>query len=139
MHVRKTEKGYFLRLETGEEIIGALAQFAKQENIRMASFVAIGATTELTLGYYTLSEKQYHWKEFAGEFEILSATGNISIFDGSPMVHMHGTFSGPDFFAFGGHVKKAHVGASCEIMLTVEQGSIERTFDELTGLNLWKL
>ena len=139
MHVRKTQSGYYLRLETGNEIIFSLQQFAKDNDVRMASFTMMGAVTYAELGYFTLSQKQYHWKEFSGEFEILASSGNISIMQEEPLIHLHTTLSGADFLAFGGHVKHATVGATREIIVFEEKETLERAFDEKSGLNLWKI
>lgn len=128
-----------MRLETGEEVVGSLVALAKEKNIRMASLSMMGALSHALLGYYTLSEKQYHWKNFDGEFEILGATGNIAMHDDAPMLHLHATLSGSDFAAFGGHVQSATVATTCEIVMTVEEGVLVRTLDEQAGLNLWNL
>lgn len=105
----------------------------------MGTFTIIGAVSHIELGYYTLAEKQYHWKTFDGEFEILSGVGNIALHDGKPMIHLHGAFSGTDFAAFGGHVRNAIVAASAEVMAVAGEGTLERKFDEASGLNLWDI
>ena len=139
MKVRKTTTGYVLRLETGEEIIHALETFAQEHAVGMGAFTIIGAVSHVELGYYTLAEKQYHWKTFDGEFEIISGVGNIGILDGKPLIHLHSTFSGTDFAAFGGHVRSALVAASAEVMVVAGEGTLERKFDEASGLNLWNV
>ena len=139
MKAQKTSKGYYCLLETGEEVVSTLEQFVKANDIRMSSFTMMGAVSHAELGYYTLSEKQYHWKTFDGEFEILGATGNVTNFQEEPVIHLHTTLSGADFIAFGGHVRRAIVAATCEIVMTTEEGTLERTFDDRVGLNLWKL
>ncbi len=138
MKVQKTTHGYYVRLETGEEIVGELIKFVKARDIRMASFTTMGAVAFAELGYYALAKKQYYWKEFDGEFEILGGTGNVSIMQEEPIIHLHMTLSGSDFTAFGGHVKRATVATTCEIVMTVEDGTLLRSYDEHAGLNLWK-
>jgi predicted DNA-binding protein with PD1-like motif len=135
----RSAKEITVRLEIGEELNQSLLQLASEFEGKFATFSAIGAVSHLTLGYYTLSEKAYHWKEFSGEYEILGITGNISLLDGKPFVHMHGVFSGSDFAAFGGHIKDAVIGASCEIILSIHDTPLSRAFDDASGLKLWEM
>ena len=139
MYIRKTEHGYLLRLITGEELVSKLMEFFIEQKLQAATFTAIGATTEITLGFYSLTKKEYHWKEFSGEFEIASGVGNISTFEGKPVVHMHTSISDEEMRAFGGHVKKLVVGATCEVVLTTYAEPLERKADAAVGLNLWGL
>lgn len=139
MKSQKTAQGYLLSIEPGEDIIATLNVFAVEEKIPAGTFSAIGAVLGVELGYYELSEKQYHWKVFEGTIEIVSATGNIAWLDGSPIVHMHGVFSGTDFIAFGGHVRRAVVSAACEVVLVVHDDKLIRSHDDVTGLNLWNI
>lgn len=138
MHIQKTDKGYFIRLETEEEVMGGLKKLITEERISSAAFTAIGAASEIELGFYDLGKKEYQWKTFSGTYEIIGVMGNVSWMNWEPITHMHGVFSGKDYVAFGGHIRKMIVGASCEIMLVPHDIQLERGFDETTGLNLWK-
>ena len=139
MYIRKTEHGYLLRLVTGEELVAQLIEFFIEQELQAATFTAIGATTEITLGFYSLGKKEYHWKEFSGEFEIMGGVGNISTFEGKPVVHMHTSISDEEMKAFGGHVKRLVVGATCEVVLQVYAEQLVREADAAVGLNLWGL
>ena len=138
MEYRKTDKGYFVRIMRGEEIIETLGMFAAREGITTALFHAIGAVTEVELGFYSLGKKEYHWKTFQDEFEILSATGNITLLEGKPFIHLHAVIGDAQFNAYGGHVKRGIAGATCEVVLMPHDTKLERTFDSDIGLNLWK-
>ncbi len=139
MKLRKTAQGYLASFEPGEEIISGLADVTIREEIQSATFTAIGAVSFVELGYYELSEKQYHWKKFEGTIEVVSAMGNIAWLLDTPIVHMHGVFSGTDFQAFAGHVRKAVVSAACEVVIVVYQEKLLREYNKDVGLNLWKL
>ena len=126
MKTRKVTNGYLIKFSTGEEPVGGLIEFCSANAISAGSFTAIGATTHVALGFYSLEKKQYHWKDFIGEFEITGGVGNISIYEGKPLIHMHTTIADEEFNAFGGHVKSLVVGATCEVVLTTYAELLER-------------
>ena len=130
---------HVLLLLEGEKLIESITGFCKEKNIAAAKFNAIGAVKEVELGFYNLAAKEYKWKKTEAEFELDSLTGNVALHGGKPFVHAHATVSDNEMHAFGGHLKEAVVGASCEIFLTPLQGKIERKHDEKTGLKLMKL
>lgn len=38
----------------------------------------------------------------------------------------------------GGHLTRANVSATCEMIITIIDGKVDREKDEVTGLNLFK-
>ena len=130
---------HFLVLLEGEKLIESITDFCTAQKITAAMFTAIGALKEIELGFYDLAAKEYLWKKAEAELELDSATGNVALLDGKPIVHAHATVSDNEMHAFGGHIKEAVVGASCEVFLTPLQGKIERKPDEKTGLKLMQI
>ena len=133
----KTPQGYLLRFMKGDEVMGTLSTFCKDNDIRAAQISAIGALTHAELGFYDLTEKQYFWKTFEGDFELVSASGNVSVFEGETVLHVHVVISDRAYKPYGGHLRKGVVGATCEMILTPHEAALERKFDENIGLNLW--
>src|SRR3989338_4069321 len=127
---------FVLLLSTGERIIESVTAFCKEKNISAAQFTALGAMKEAELGFYNLETKTYKWKKANAELEIDNITGNVALFDGEPLVHAHATVSDSEMHSFGGHLKEAVVGASCEIFLQPLHGKLERKYDDTTGLKL---
>ena len=39
---------------------------------------------------------------------------------------------------FGGHLNRAVVSATCEMVVEVPDGTVDRQYDPVTGLNLFK-
>ena len=130
---------YVLLLSKGEKIVESITNFCSKNNINAAQFNAIGALKEVELGSYNLETKAYKWKKAEAELEIGNITGNVAVFEGETLVHAHATVSDNEMHAFGGHLKEATVGASCEIFLTRLQGKLERKYDDVTGLKLLQL
>lgn len=137
-HKELNESHVLLMLE-GEKLIESITGFCREKNITAATFTAIGAVKEAELGFYDLAAKEYRWKKAEAELELDNATGNVAMHDGKPFVHAHATVSDNEMHAFGGHLKEATVGASCEVFLTPLHGRIERKYDEKTGLKLMRL
>ncbi len=136
MKVRKLNFGYIFRFEKGDELMSTLVKFISDNQKPFASFTLIGATTDVELGFFSLKDKAYHWRNFTGEFEIVGGVGNISLYEEKPMIHLHITIADDEYRAYGGHVRKLIVGATCELTLFTSKVEIERKFDEGTGLNL---
>ncbi len=59
--------------------------------------------------------------------------------DGATAAHVHLTLADRDGRAFGGHAAPGCVVFACEIVLSELHGlSLEREYDETTGLPLWR-
>jgi predicted DNA-binding protein with PD1-like motif len=72
--------------------------------------------------------------------EITSLTGNVSIKDGKPLVHVHVTLADKKGNAFGGHLAEGTIVFACEVCIQVFQGEpLKRGFDKTTGLPLWEM
>lgn len=127
---------YVLRFDRGEEVIEALRQFCQREKIDAGSFHGLGACSYLKLAFYHLETKKYSEKEFTEDLEIANVTGNVALFEGDLIVHMHGTFSDENMAAFGGHVMAMKIGGACEILLTKFNQPMTRKPDGITGLKL---
>lgn len=130
---------HVLLLLEGEKLIESVTNFCAGKNIGAATFSAIGALKEAELGFYDLAAKEYRWKKMKAELELDNATGNVAVLDGKLIVHAHATASDNEMHAFGGHLKEAVIGASCEVFLKPLQGKIERKHDDKTGLKLMQI
>ena len=136
MDYRETPRGYFVRIDRGEEIVATLTRFLAERGVRCGAITGIGAVDSPELGLFTMTTKEYRRRRFAGEYEIVALTGNVSSLEGKPFAHLHGLFSDADCRVVGGHVFEAVVGVTCEIDLAVYPGEMKRLPDPATSLNL---
>ena len=127
-----------MRIDPGEEILEQLKLVAEEEEFRLASVSGLGAVNEFTVGVYKTTEKQYLSKRFTGAYEIVSLTGTVTTKDGAFYPHLHMSAGNERGQVFGGHLNRAVVSATAELVLTVIDGTVERRFDETIGLNLMK-
>lgn len=129
---------YFLRLDKGEEIVGSLKYFCEKNKVALGQITGIGATNKVTLGLFDPEKKEYHSKEFTGNFEIAPLTGNITTMAGGVYLHLHINISNEKHISFGGHLNSAVVSATFEAIIEKFDGTIEREMDPQIGLNLLK-
>ena len=125
------------RIDRGEEILASLREIALRENIRLAQISAIGAVGDFTVGVFHTAEKQYHANRFQGDWEIVSLSGSITQMNGEYYAHLHMSAGGTDGTVVGGHLNEAVVSATCELFITVLDGTVERRFSPEVGLNLF--
>ena len=138
MEYRRFKNTIVARIDRGEEILQQLEVIAKKENIKLANINALGATNKFTVGVYKTKEKKYYVNEFEGDFEIVSLTGTITTMNGEYYSHIHMSAGNEKGEVFGGHLNKAFVSATCEMVINIIDGHISREFDEEIGLNLFK-
>ena len=138
MDYRRFGDTVIARLDKGEEIHEQLRLIALKENIRLASVSALGAVDDATLGVFVVSEKQYHADRFTGDMEIVSLTGTVNTMDGGYYAHLHMGVSDTQGRMFGGHLTEAVVSGTCEMVIQVIDGEVDREFNQEVGLNTFR-
>ena len=138
MDYRRFGQKIVARIDKGEEILEKIKEIALKENIKSAGINALGATNNFTVGVYNVDEKKYYANEFKGAFEIVSLTGTINTMDGEFYTHIHMSAGNDKGEVFGGHLNKAFVSATCEMVIDIIDGGVDRIYDEETGLNILK-
>ena len=118
MQVEKVGNKYFLRLETHEEFMRELKKFCSENSIQSATISALGAVNSITLGFYNTLTKEYQEKSFHTSLELTSAIGRIfKLETGEYDIHIHANVSDKDFRAYGGHLFRAIVSKTVEIII----------------------
>jgi predicted DNA-binding protein with PD1-like motif len=126
MQHQATSYGYALRLDSGEEIVAGLRDFARRQSVRAAALLGLGALGECELGFYVRGTGSYVRRAFTGEFEIGSLVGNLADFEGEPFPHCHVVIAGEDFVAHTGHLFRGVVSVTCEIQVIRDPGVLRR-------------
>jgi predicted DNA-binding protein with PD1-like motif len=130
---------YVVRLESGEPVIETLTRFLSEQRIGFANVSAAGAVSRVRLGYWNAQSKEYQYKDFGEQLEVVSFQGNASLKEGKAFLHIHGVFGRSDYSVLGGHVKEAWVHPTFEIWLRTEDVPVRRSHDQATGLDLLDL
>lgn len=139
MKYQRFEQTIIVRMDKGEDIVEQVKNVALKEKIKLASISALGGINEFTVGVFKTKEKKYYANEFKGDFEIVSLTGTINTMNDEYYSHMHLSAGNDQGQVFGGHLNKAIVSATCEMVIQIINGEVDRYFDEEVGLNLLKL
>ena len=126
------------RIDRGEEILDKLHELAEKEHIKLASVQALGATNDFTVGVFNTETRQYAANRFTGSFEIVSLVGTVNTMDRQFYAHLHMSAGNEKGEVFGGHLNRAVVSATCEMVLHLIDGTVDRRFDADTGLNLFR-
>lgn len=138
MDYRRFGSKIVARIDKGEEILEKLKEIALKENIKLAGVSALGATNDFTVGVYKVDEKKYYSNEFKGNFEIVSLTGTVNTMNGEFYSHIHMSAGNDRGEVFGGHINKAVVSATCEMIIDIIDGRVDRRYSEEIGLNLFE-
>jgi uncharacterized protein len=124
-----------LILETDDEVMASLRGFAEKAGIRAGRFTGIGAFRSATLAYFDWESKKYIELPIDEQVEVLVLTGDIALKDGKPEPHVHVVLGRRDGSTRGGHLHRAIVRPTLELMLE-GGGALERQFDPESGLAL---
>jgi uncharacterized protein len=123
-------------LDKGDEASGMLLAFAREHRVTGAGLTAIGACHEATLAYFDAEAKQYHDIPVTSQVEVLSLVGDIATKDGEPALHAHAVLGRRDGSTVGGHLKRAIVWPTLEVIVTETPEHLRKRIDDETGLAL---
>jgi uncharacterized protein len=136
LHEHRGQKTFAVVFDTGDEVISGLLAFAKETGLAGSHFTAIGALSEVTLGFFDWDKKDYQKLQISHQVEVLSLIGDIALNEGEPKVHAHVVVSKSDGTAHGGHLIEARVRPTLEVMVVESPEHLVRRTDDETGLAL---
>lgn len=137
MEYKRFNDTIIVRLDPKEEICESIMAVAEKEEVKLAEIQGLGALNELTTGVFNTATKEYHANQFQGAFEIVSLTGTITRQKGKVYLHAHLSAGDEKGNVFGGHLNRAVVSATAEIVIRIIDGAVGRKFSEEVGLNLF--
>jgi predicted DNA-binding protein with PD1-like motif len=125
------------RLDHGAEMIGQIADLARERKIKAAAISAIGALSQADLGFYDQVGREYRVRKVEGPVEIASCTGNISHLEGEPFVHAHAVLADSSGTVLAGHLIRGTIFAAELFVQELAEADLHRSWDKQTGLKLW--
>jgi len=127
---------FIVVLSRDEDPMALLKAFAIEHRLGASHFTAIGAFSTAIVGYFDYDAKRYHHIAINEQVEVLSMIGDITIRGDQPNVHAHVVLGKADGTAHGGHLIRAAVRPTVEIVLTETPRHLHRRFDPESGLAL---
>jgi len=103
------ETTYAVIFGAGDEILGGLTKFAEENHISAARITGIGSIHNGTLAWLNPETKKFRMIHIDQQAEVLSLLGDIAMYQGKPVVHVHMVVGFGDGTAHGGHLLQAHV------------------------------
>ena len=141
------ERSFAIVLVTGDEVVASLEAFARETGVDAASFTAIGAVSDVMLGFFDLDVSDYRRIPLREQAEVVSLVGDITRAADdragerrrtSPerTIHGHIVVGRSDGSTLGGHLLEAHVRPTLEVIVTETPARLRRRYDPRTGLAL---
>ena len=118
----------------GDEILGGLMQFAEENHISAARITGIGSIHNGTLAWLNPDTKKFRMIHIDQQAEVLSLLGDIAMYQGKPVVHVHMVVGFGDGTAHGGHLLEAHVWPTLEVIVTSYPRPLYKKFDPEKGI-----
>ena len=140
LHQAGGQRSFALVLETGDEVMASLKDFADSERLSAAQFSAIGAFSDAKLGYFEWARKEFSSIPVGEQVEVASLTGDVALGpDGERSIHIHVVLGRHNGTALAGHLLEAHVRPTLEVVLTESPAHLQKCHDLETGLALIRL
>lgn len=133
------QRTFAVVMDTGDEVLACLRDFAKEHRLSAAELSGLGALEDVVLGYFDWQRKDYDRIPIEEQVEVLNLTGNIALKDGEPKLHPHVVVGKADGTAHGGHLLEARVRPTLEVVITESPAHLRRESDPETGLALIRL
>jgi predicted DNA-binding protein with PD1-like motif len=137
--INENPKTFAVIFGPGDEVVTGLTAFAGQHQLTATQFTAIGACSEVLLGYFNFQKRGYKKIPITEQVEVLSLMGDIALRNGKPQLHAHIVVGKSDGTAHGGHLLSAIVRPTLEVVLVEAPEHLRRETDEATGLALIRI
>jgi predicted DNA-binding protein with PD1-like motif len=131
------QKTFVVVLETGDEVLSCLQTFVEENGIFAAQVTAIGAFSNVVLKYFDWEKKEYAENVVSEQVEVASLIGDVAQApSGAPAIHAHLVVGKRDGTAMAGHLGKAHVRPTLEVIIVESPGYLHKVQDPEAGLAL---
>jgi predicted DNA-binding protein with PD1-like motif len=136
---RNPHQTYALVFDKQDEFMTELQTFAEEKELIGSHFTAVGAFREAVLGYFDRTRMDYKKIAVPEQVEVLSLLGNIAANEGKPKIHAHVVLGKADGTALGGHLLRATVWPTLELVIEESPVHMRRKSDPEKGLALLEL
>lgn len=138
--LKDSEDNVILTLVPGDEIKECIEKTCLEAGLVSASVAGIGAVENPVIGTADLQSGGYIKHEFKGIWELVNINGNVTAINGKPLAHLHVAVANPECEMRGGHLFKAVIGVTAEIVLTGLNTELKRKpSPRFPNINVWDI
>src|SRR5277367_5164236 len=130
------EQVYSIIFYKDDDVMSGLTDFAIAHKVSDAHFTSIGAVSGATLAWLDIPKKMYRRIAVTQQVEVVSLIGDIAVFNGVPIVHMHAVVCKPDGSTVAGHVFELISNPTVEVFMTVDTTPLKKKADNASGMKL---
>ena len=95
---------HLLSLSEGDDLVQSLTTFARSNGILAATITFLGSVSRADLSWYDPAAGDYRTFVLEEQMEVAGGTGNISLFEDQPLVHVHAVFADSTGATRSGHI-----------------------------------
>ena len=129
---------HILKPPFGSDLLKELEAYVRAHGINLAWLSGLGAVSRATIRYYDQPKQEWVDLELDQRLEVVSLTGNVSLLNGEPIVHLHVVLADEGGRCYGGHLGNDTLVFNLEILVTTLSGpAVIRKMDSETGLTIW--
>jgi predicted DNA-binding protein with PD1-like motif len=129
---------HVLRPPFGSDVLQELEEFVRSRGINLAWLSGLGAVSRATIRYYDQPNKEWIDLDIDQRLEVVSLSGNVSLLNGEPIVHLHVVLADEQGRCIGGHLGSNTRVFNLEILMETLSGpAVIRKMDAETGLTIW--
>src|SRR5439155_1083955 len=77
--INNNPKTFALIFDTGDEVAEGLKRFARENHLAASQFTAIGAFSDVVLGFFSFETRDYKRIPINEQVEVLSLVGDIAL------------------------------------------------------------
>jgi predicted DNA-binding protein with PD1-like motif len=136
LHDKDGLRTFAIVFDKGDEVRKQLLEFANTNRFADAHLTAIGAFSEVKLGFFDRQQKAYKTIPVNEQVEVLSFSGNIVQKDGKPTLHAHVVFGMSVGSAHGVHFLEVRVWPKLEMIVSEMPVHLRRSHVEESGMSL---
>ncbi len=86
------------------DLLEYLGKYVAEKGIKTAWINIMGSLIDPVIGYYDTDKGEYTKKELPGFYELVNGTGNVSLKEGKPFIHLHVAVADREGNLYGGHL-----------------------------------
>jgi hypothetical protein len=127
---------FALVFDSGDEAVDELTGWCRSRQVMAARLTGVGAFSEATVAWFDWEHREYREVPIQEQVELLALNGDVAEQDGQPAIHVHVVLGKRDGTAWGGHLMRACVRPTLELIVDEVPVHLQKRHDPETGLAL---